>query len=155
MRPIPKLTHLDRLRFSEKVDRRGDHQCWPWTEAVNQYGHGTFHIGKAKFKAHRIAYALSYEDPGPALVIHRCGNTRCCNPSHLFTGDAQDLGDMNAERGVMPDQTGEANPNAVLTAAQVAQIRERIACGETNISIAEDYPVTHSMVSKIRRGHSW
>lgn len=50
---------------------------------------------------------------------------------------------------------GDKHPNKKVTRIQVEEIRKRILNGEDNRSIASDYPITHSMVSKIRCGHSW
>ncbi len=61
------------------------------------------------------------------------------------------------ERGRFPviDRKGENNGAAKLSANQVDAIRQRIALGHKNTSIARDYGVTHSLISRIRRGRSW
>jgi integrase len=49
----------------------------------------------------------------------------------------------------------EGPANAKLESAEVIQIRERIAAGEDNKTIAADFPVSHHEVNKIRRGKAW
>ena len=49
-------------------------------------------------KAHRIAYLITREDPGPAEVLHSCDNTLCVRPDHLSLGThADNMRDMIAK----------------------------------------------------------
>lgn len=54
-----------------------------------------------------------------------------------------------------PNQRGEKNPQAKLSARQVRQIRRRLERGESSWSIAKDYPVSHTTVWQIDQGNSW
>lgn len=73
-------------KFWAKVDRRGPDECWPWLGCLSTMGYGR--AGKKGY-AHRLAWRLM-RGPIPAghYVLHRCDNPPCCNPSHLFLGDA-------------------------------------------------------------------
>lgn len=51
--------------------------------------------------------------------------------------------------------SGERNGRAVLTADQVATIRERLAAGKSHRSIARDFGVSHVAVGKIARRETW
>ena len=53
------------------------------------------------------------------------------------------------------DQSGANNGAAKLSPEQVALIVDRFRKGWNNKQIANDLPVSHSMVSKIRLGHMW
>ena len=79
------------------------------------------------------------------------------NPEHLFLGDHSDnMADMKAKgRSDGGSGPGELNNAAKLSATQVEQIRARIAAGESNTSIARDYPVSHATISRIRLGKAW
>lgn len=81
-------------RFWEKVDRRGDDECWEWTASRrNGYGQlgrpGHQGDGRMPFYAHRLAVALTLGidyDAIEGYVLHRCHNRGCCNPKHLVVG---------------------------------------------------------------------
>src|ERR1035441_2070544 len=83
-RPLPRRPLVD--RFWEKVDVRGDDECWLWLAGTD--GHGYGHIGAGgkfgpKLKAHRVAYELLV---GPIVLPeldHLCRVPRCVNPRHL------------------------------------------------------------------------
>lgn len=142
-------------RFWSKVDVAiSDGQCWPWRAHVAADGYGKFRADGVTFQAHRIAWQVANgRDPGPLVIRHKCDNRQCCNPQHLEVGtQVENMADMVA-RG--RSARGEANSHAVLTEADVMAIRARIAAGEMNTEIARDYPITHSMVSRIRRGKAW
>lgn len=54
-----------------------------------------------------------------------------------------------------PDPTGEANPCAVLTEADVREIRRRFGRGERQTDNARDYPVSHFQVWRIVHRKAW
>lgn len=58
-------------------------------------------------------------------------------------------------RIAIPNTKGERNPRAKLTAADVVHVRQMIADGRNNTEIAEDFPVGHASISRIRLGKSW
>jgi hypothetical protein len=86
--------------FWEKVDRRGEDECWPWLVALDTTGYGAFqgtYEGARFTKAHRFAYRICVGPvPRGLMVDHKChtrdescvaGNDcphrRCVNPAHL------------------------------------------------------------------------
>jgi len=75
-------------RFWEKVDRRGEDECWPWLAGTHK-GYGTFReIGMTKrdrkAPAPQMAWRLTHGDLPPRHEIdHLCQNKLCCNPKHL------------------------------------------------------------------------
>ena len=82
-------------RFSEKVDKRGDDECWEWMGSCHQGGYGVLTSGPRhavkRFKAHRIAWELQYGSILDGLLVrHLCRNRLCVNYMHLALGTARE-----------------------------------------------------------------
>lgn len=100
-------------RFWEKVNKRSDNECWEWLGAKTlvrkaYYGHMRFE-GKER-KAHRISWTIAFGSiPDGLFVLHKCDNSICVNPNHLFLGTHEDnMRDM-VEKG--RSLKGDKHPN--------------------------------------------
>jgi hypothetical protein len=103
-----ELTNIQIERFWKKVSKSWS-GCWNWIGASvappgGKARYGAYSVlvapGKRKtLKAHRIAYMLATGlNPSPLDVLHRCDNTLCVRPSHLFVGThADNMHDMIAK----------------------------------------------------------
>ncbi len=174
-RPIPKITPEIADRFWSKVDIRGEDECWPWKTALDGDGYGFFHVPiptpekYLKLQAHRIAFYLEYGvDLGPLLACHSCDNRPCCNPEHFFVGTTADNQHDAALKGripsgdewarihageVKPVLCGEINANAILTTAQVLEIRSRT--NEPRKKLAAEFGISWHYVQKLIGRRAW
>jgi HNH endonuclease len=78
-----------RLKAGLVVDP--DTGCHVWTGA-KQGKYGQLHVG-----VHRLAWELANGPiPKGMHVLHRCDNSRCCNPDHLFLGtQSENMADLS------------------------------------------------------------
>lgn len=130
------------IRFWEKVDIRGEDDCWEWTLSKYRTGYGQVSGG---LYAHRMAWELSHEPiPSGMIIMHTCDNRACCNPNHLRLGtDLDNVRDKYSKgRGV----------TVGLTEEQVAEIYRDPRFQKV---IAREYGVSQSQISNIKTGKQW
>lgn len=90
-------------RFWEKVEVRGDSECWNWMGATYVTGYGSISLPgwrTGSIKAHRFSAMLHFGMFDRRLwVLHHCDNRLCVNPAHLYLGDVRDNARDAAQRG--------------------------------------------------------
>lgn len=150
---------FDPVRFWSKVNKQGPvvhpklGRCWTWTAATID-GYGAFGTrGREVELAHRVSWALTFGPPR-ACVLHKCDNSRCVRPSHLFAGTRAD---NNADKKTKGRQCrGESRPAAKLTTRAVRQLRDDWKTGRfSQCELAAKYGISQPIVSRTVRGERW
>ena len=136
--------------------------CWIWKGTKTRRGYGMVHFEGYQQYTHRVAYQLTYgEIPIGMDICHRCDVPSCINPKHLFCGtrsaNMRDAFRKGRTAGLLTSEStsGEHNPKAKLSAADVLAIRSKRRTGVTNVSLARSYGVTKETISMIVRGVTW
>ncbi len=71
-----------------------DNGCWIWDGTIRsnkrtKKRYGSIQIGGKKYSVHRLSF-WCYNDFSIAdstkHILHKCDNTQCINPNHLFKG---------------------------------------------------------------------
>lgn len=108
-------------RFWKKVHK--GQSCWTWIGAKHEQGYGVLFVkGGTRLRAHRLSWILHNGDiPQGLWVLHRCDNTRCVNPKHMYVGTHADNMRDCIDRRTM--RHGEGHPNRVVSEADVREIR--------------------------------
>lgn len=149
----------ERLRKNVRVDPASG--CWEWQRYRDPLGYGRISTGGRHCPAHRVSYQV-FVGPIPELfdgrrviVCHTCDNPPCVNPDHLWLGgDAENTGDRD-RKGRQVALPGESHGNAVLTEADVRQIRAEAAAGATFTALGERFGVTRQNISLIVKRRAW
>lgn len=87
--------------FWARIDRREPDECWPWTGCTKPGGYGFIMHKRRAVLTHRLALAGSFDalPSRDVMACHRCDNPICCNPAHLFWGDAKANNDDCRSKG--------------------------------------------------------
>lgn len=149
------FTDKDIARFWGKASRQ---DCWEWQAGQSPDGYGKFSVKRGKkaltFRAHRLSF---YFSNGyilkEKLICHTCDNPLCINPKHLFEGSVRDNARDMIAKGRANSAHGEQL--STLTEAQVISIRERVAKGEKQISIARELGLGKNQIWYIVNRKTW
>ena len=164
-KPNPILLPLsaqDIERFKKRIIETDPKKCWPW-QGSKVRGYGSFWLQGRTTPAHRIAYFFATgQNPACSLVLHRCDNPPCCNPSHLFLGTpADNTRDMMLKGrkriGTPTPVRGMDQHSAKLTDDLVRIILNLAAqgWGASKIWHTNQFPVSRRTIASIVKGRRW
>lgn len=143
-------------RFNERWVLEPETGCWLWISRLNKNGYGRFYTESGKIeRAHRVSYQLHVGPIPEGLQVRHsyCGNKLCVNPSHLTVGNQED-NERDKKNYLIIG--GEEHYKALLTNAQVAEIRVKYAAGGiTQRALAEEYGVSRIQVNRIVNRVHW
>jgi hypothetical protein len=127
--------------------------CHIWLGHTNKKGYGRLSLNRRLVLTHRLAWE-TYRGPIPSglMVLHECDIPCCINPNHLFLGTNDDNVADRVKKGRGQNLTGESNPNAKLSSADVAVI---LASSLNGAQLAHQYGVSRTCINLMRQGKTW
>lgn len=153
-----RIKYAGKDRFTEEFIRkrvnRNENGCWEWKGAKHKQGYGNVRYEGKTHLAHRLSWKIfKGEIPDGFMVCHKCDNSSCVNPEHLFLGTQKDnVSDaIEKERfkpGKLPRQTK-------LQWDQVQEIKNLHLNGMTRKKLQEKFHVSQTCIAKIITGKSW
>lgn len=155
-------------RILSKIRKDEVTGCWIFTGAkitsrggkdkesrkAGQYGY--IGVGYKNVLVHRYMYwYYVLKSQGIVLnrsmcVCHKCDNTVCCNPEHLFLGTHRDNSRDASNKGRL--QKGERHTGSTLTEKQVLEI---FTMKGTLKEIGAIYSIAPRTVLSIKKGETW
>jgi len=144
-------------RFWQYVDKKSDNECWEWKASLMiRGGYGQLRHNLKTLKAHRLSYEINVgEIPKDKMICHSCGNSKCCNPNHLYAGSSKDNWNDSIKHltafhlpPIKPEDVHCAKINYVIA----SEIRNSNESGNV---LGRKYNISRAMVSRIKRNLSW
>lgn len=144
--------------YWEKVDRRGDDECWPWLGAKRKKGHGVFFVdGKVVCCTHAALFLDSRPRPSGKnnYALHSCDNPPCVNPAHLRWGTCGENLTEAYDRGLKPRDSGVRGERIGTSKLTEDEVRLILTSPLNGAAIGRMLGVAKTTVSDIRRGRRW
>jgi len=155
-----EINHELIQRFWSYVTKTRD--CWNWNGGLFSNGYGQFRVGTKKVKAHRFSWIINGGFlPDKYILLHKCDNSRCVRPDHLFLGTHRDNSfdrdrKGRAARNNLKPQKGEKNGAAKIDEATVKSIRHiREVYGFSFRTLALAFSISQSQIANIIHRRVW
>lgn len=155
------MTEKQKDSFWNKVDIRGDDECWPWTGGHNSdpresNRRGQVYLDDGRHVASRIAWSLHHKEdiPDDLCACHVCDVGLCMNPNHIWLGTHQEnTMDSVAKRR---HYHGSSHDRAKLTDLGVILARHAYVNGLMGtVELAKKLGVSHPTMSRAVTGKNW
>jgi hypothetical protein len=111
--------------------------------------------GRRMLRGNRVVWEECFgEIPPGMMVCHRCDNPWCVSPEHLFLGTADDNNKDKARKGRAASGDSQRT-NKKISKLIADNIRSRIANGEKQQDLADEFGLKQPAISNIKRGRTW
>lgn len=151
-----QINHEEVVAYIDGKYTESDTGCWLWSKSKDMNGYSVGSLinpatGKKKAvnQFHRhvyMAYKGEIKSCSP-IIRHTCNNRNCINPDHLIAGtsrqNTQDAINDNTHASLL---STKGQRRRRFNDHQRADIRSRIAAGETYYSIAKYYRTLMSVI---------
>mgnify|MGYP000689840417 CR=1 FL=1 len=157
--------HISPAERFDQQTIKADFGCWHWKGSMAHNGYGMIMIEGKHERAHRYAYErYRGKIPDGMLVLHKCDNSSCVNPDHLFLGTTQDNSDDKVAKGRQAkgealakaqgnyERCGENNGNSKLCPGDIVAIR---GSEKSQRAIAKMYGVSQATIFHIKTKKTW
>jgi len=152
-------------RLYSKVILNEEKKCWE-IEPFKGHRYPTLQVGNKPIRANRLSYELYHNKkiPRNKCCLHKCDNTKCINPEHLFIGThKQNMRDMiNKGRDKKDPPIGSRCAQHKLVESQVLEIRSllKYVFGRKNIAdkyreFANKYNVSIHTIYCLQKRITW
>lgn len=142
------------------VPMMDDRGCWEWTGGRSRKsqkggGYGALKVNRVQQYAHRASYVIHKGAiPKGLHVLHKCDNTTCVNPWHLFLGTQTDNDRDRDTKGRACK--GSEHGLSRLVEEDVIKIRKILDLGrESQRAIARSFGVSQGTISLIALRKVW
>src|SRR5690349_5065475 len=130
-------------RFWSKINKKSDNECWEGLMKPHRSGYCYLTYNYIDYVIHRLSWILHFGDiPNNLHVLHKCDNTKCCNPKHLFLGTQDDNNKDKAKKN-------RARGTPKLSQSQVLEIRRLYKEGWLKSELRDKFKVGWNSINKI------
>lgn len=131
--------------------------CVVWTGNKNNRGYGVVKVGRKKLQAHRFVWEQKHGPiPDGMCVCHKCDNTECVNPDHMFLGShTQNMQDAAKKGRVYNMATAAALVSNRLTDVQREEIKQKNAAGVGMGVLAREYGISRTSIKRVITGRRY
>lgn len=149
-------------RFWIKFDRPKE-GCWEWNGSKDGCGYGMIkrggygRSGHSTMRAHTLSWMLHNGPiPNKLCVLHKCDNTSCVNPKHLFLGTPADNAHDRDKKGRHKLFYGEEHPMHKLVNSDIKAIRRLYSKKKRNgVKLAKKYNISYTTLYRITNYQLW
>lgn len=144
----------DRLIENSSIDQETG--CWNWNGSLINKGYGQISIKGKNCQPHRISWKVFVgEIPKGMQINHKCHNSKCINPEHLYTGTQQEnIRDMDLSNRRSISFGSKCNQSR-LNDGLIKIIRDSLSKGSRACDLANEFGVGRTCIANIKHKRTW